>query len=224
MQLEGVHRQLPRGIPLAQRAPQSEPRTRLQRLHHPAVPLPLTASLTHPRPRKREISRAPLQASRRRHGGRILLDLPQLDAQLLSRQRLAQHRPPHRTRDLRGHLRVVLPPRPRPNRARDHPLQRRDSGRRRTHLRSRSPQSQVPVLRPWALQRQARARPAPLAYSLRPSHATLSSSTKKKARGITADPQLRPTNSYPPRSIFDGQELGTGCAGVLGTFTFGWLV
>ena len=79
-----------------------------------------------------------------------LLDFSQLDAELLSRQHVAQHRPAAGRGALRRHLRLVLPARGIADRSSgEHvSLQRRNPDRRRPHLRGRLPQPEIAKLFP----------------------------------------------------------------------------
>ena len=111
VQLEGLRRQLPRGLPPPDRAPAALPRARLRRLPGRDVPLLLEAARPDPGAEagRGDRSRPALPAHGRRRGGRpLLLALPQHDVQHLPRQHVVERHPAAGARPDADHLRMVL--------------------------------------------------------------------------------------------------------------------
>ncbi len=169
VQLEGLRRQLPRGLPPADRAPAALQGARLRLLPRGGVPLLLEAARADPRAEAGRGARggSALPPPARRGGlGPLLLALPEHDVQHLPGQHVLERHPAAGRRPHADDLRVVL------RRARFRPrlgvdaaddrLLRRDPAGGHRHLRAGPARPPLTLVRGRPLLRQARERRLPL--------------------------------------------------------------
>src|SRR5882762_1614491 len=107
--LEGLRRQLSRGLPHPHCPPRPDEGNRLRPISHGHFPLLLPAIRAHPRDESRRRRRTPLRSGRPAAASPLLLGLPESDAQHLSRQHLNERNCASLPRQNTDHLRMVFP-------------------------------------------------------------------------------------------------------------------